>query len=121
MGLALICIISVTAILSSGKKGFSKKNKNKCVAFPTQSYLEGDALWSNADYVIEGTFQNILLKDKKSDSTLCSIITADKKIQLPIIFKDSLMETPLQKEQKIKVLVNVEEDGRIIAGDCIAQ
>ena len=91
------------------------------MAFPVDSYLDGDSMWANTEYIIEGTFQNILLKQKSSDSVLCSVATAEKKIPLPIIFTSSASKTPLQREQRIKVKVNVEDDGRIVASDCILQ
>jgi hypothetical protein len=120
-GAGIITIIAMLSFLGFSKKAFSKSDFNKCTAFPVDSYLDGDALWSNADYVIEGTFQNILLKQSSSESTLCSILTEEKKIPLPVIFTTEATKSPLQREQKIKVKVRVEDDGRIIASECAIQ
>jgi hypothetical protein len=121
LGGGIAVVIAFLITLGFAKKSFSNNGFNKCVAFPVESYLEGEALWSNTDYVIVGTFQNILLKQKSSDCTLCSVVTEDKKIPLPVIFTPSAAKTPLQREQKIKVLVRVEDNGRIIASDCVIQ
>ncbi len=120
-GAGIVAIIAIGSFFGFSKKAFSKSDFNKCAAFPLDSYLEGDALWSNADYVIEGTFQNILLKQGSSECTLCSILTEDKKIPLPVIFTSEATKSPLQREQKIKVKVRVEDDGRIIASECVIQ
>ena len=121
LGGGVAVVIAFLITVGFAKKSFSNNGFNKCVAFPVESYLEGEALWSNTDYVIAGTFQNILLKQKSSDCTLCSVVTEDKKIPLPVIFTPSAAKTPLQREQKIKVLVRVEDNGRIVASDCVIQ
>lgn len=121
LGGVVAFVVASLLTLGLAKKPFSKNDFSKCVAFPVESYLEGEALWSNTDYVIAGTFQNILLKQKSSDCTLCSVVTEDKKIPLPVIFTPSAAKTPLQREQKIKVLVRVEDNGRIVASDCVIQ
>jgi hypothetical protein len=121
LGVGVAVIVASLITVGFSKKSFSKSDFNKCVAFPVESYLEGEALWSNTYYVITGTFQNILLKQKSSDCTLCSVVIEDKKIPLPVIFTPSAAKTPLQREQKIKVLVRVEDNGRIIASDCVIQ
>jgi hypothetical protein len=120
-GAGIAVIIALVSFLGFSKKAFSKGEFNKCAAFPVDSYLDGDTVWSNADYVIEGTFQNILLKQQSSDSTLCSVVTDDKKIPLPVIFTLTATKNPLMREQRIKVKVRVEDDGRIIASDCMIQ
>jgi hypothetical protein len=120
-GAGITLIISLVSVLVFSKQAFSKGDFNKCAAFPVDSYLEGDAVWSNTDYVIEGTFQNILLKQRSSDSTLCSVVTGEKKIPLPIIFTSAATKAPLLREQRIKVKVRVEDDGRIVASDCMLQ
>jgi hypothetical protein len=121
VGVGVAVIVAFLLTLGVAKESFSKNDFNKCVPFPVESYLEGEALWSNTDYVITGTFQNILLKQQSSDCTLCSVVTEEKKIPLPIIFTPSAAKTPLQREQKIKVLVRVEGNGRIIASNCMIQ
>ncbi len=121
LGIGVAVIVASLLTVGFSKKSLFKSDFNKCVAFPVESYLEGEALWANTEYVIEGTFQNILLKQKSSDCTLCSVVTEDKKIPLPVIFTPSAAKTPLQREQKIKVLVRVEDNGRIIASDCVIQ
>lgn len=120
---AAIAVIAVAllAVLGFSRSGVSRKGFNGCPAFPVDSYVEGDSLWSNTDYVISGTFQNILVKRQGSDCTLCSILTDDKKIPLPVIFSPSATKTPLQREQRIKVKVRVEDTGKIIASDCMIQ
>jgi hypothetical protein len=120
-GAGIVAVVIIFCLFGFSKKAFSKGNFNKCAAFPVDSYLDGDALWSNADYVIEGTFQNILLKQGSSESTLCSIVTDDKKIPLPVIFTIEATKTPLHREQRVKVKVRVEDDGRIIASECAVQ
>ena len=120
-GASVVAIVAIAILFGGSKKIFSKSDFNKCVVFPVESYLDGDAVWSNTDYVIEGTFQNILLKQRSSDSTLCSVVTDDKKVPLPIIFTSAASKSPLLREQKIKVKVHVEDDGRIIASDCMIQ
>jgi hypothetical protein len=114
-------IIVLFSFFGFSKKAFPKGDFNKCLVFPVDTYLDGDALWSNADYLIQGSFQNILLKQRSSEATLCSIITDEKKIPLPVIFTPQSTTMPLQREQRIKVKVHVEDDGRIVATDCAIQ
>jgi hypothetical protein len=59
-GLAVVLFLVFGISLS--KKAFSKVDWSKYPEFPLESYLDGDTLWSNTDYVLEGTFQNILLQ-----------------------------------------------------------
>jgi len=118
-GLAVVLFLVFGISLS--KKAFSKVDWSKYPEFPVESYLDGDTLWSNTDYVLEGTFQNILLQQQGSDRVLCSVITDNKKIPLPVIFNPSSVKTPLQRQQKIRAMVRVDDDGRIIASDCVVQ
>jgi hypothetical protein len=120
-GAGIAVILASLLILGLSKNGFSKTDFNKCAAFPVDSYLDGYALWSNTDYVISGVFQNILLQQQGSDCTLCSITTDEKKVTLPVIFTPSASKTPLHREQKIRVKVRVQDDGSIIASDCVIQ
>ena len=121
VGAGIAIFIGVVSFLGFSKMAFTKGEFNKCAVFPIDSYLDGDAVWSNTDYVIEGSFQNILLKQRSSDSTLCSVVTEEKKIPLPIIFTPTATKAPLMREQRIKVKVRVEDDGRIIASDCMVR
>jgi len=121
LGVGIAVILASVVIFAFGKNAFSKSDFTQCTAFPLDSYLDGEALWSNTDYVISGVFQNILLKQKGSDCALCSIITDDKKVALPVIFTSTASKTPLQREQRIRVKVRIEDDGRIIASDCLIQ
>jgi len=118
-GLAVVLFLVFAISLS--KKAFSKFDWSKYPEFPLESYLDGDTLWSNTDYVLEGTFQNIILQQQGSDRVLCSVITDNKKIPLPGIFNPSSVKTPLQRQQKIRTMVRVDDDGRIIASDCVVQ
>jgi hypothetical protein len=120
-GAVIVAVFVIVSFFAFSKKAYSKNNFNKCPAFPADSYLNGDALWSNSDYVITGSFQNILLQQRVSDSTLCTVAIEDKKVPLPVIFTASAAKIPLQREQKIKVLVHVEDDGRIVATDCVVE
>jgi hypothetical protein len=121
IGAGIVIFIALVSFFGFSKKAFSKGDFNKCVVFPVDTYLDGDALWSNADYLIQGSFQNILLKQGSSEATLCSIITDEKKIPLPVIFTPQSTKIPLQREQRIKAKVHVEDDGRIVATDCAIQ
>ena len=92
----------------------------KCPPFPYEAYLNGDPMWTKQDYFITGKFQYILLKTSSGDDTLCSITVCDKNLSLPVIFKPSALTVAPQRDQKIKLKVQVEDNGRIVAHNCIA-
>lgn len=117
LGVAFLALV----IFGLSAVGVSKAGFNKLPVFPVDSFIDGDSMWSNTDYVINGTFQNILVRQQSSDCTLCSILTEDKKIPLPVVFTPSACKTPLQREQKIKAKVRVDDSGRIVASDCQIQ
>ena len=119
----LVMVIVITLLFGSGGifLFIHKGEFEKCQPFPTESYLRGDAVWSNVDYVISGTFQNTLVQAEDSPGNLCSVVTETNKTPLPVIFQPSANKQAPEREQKIKVKVQVKEDGAIVASDYMLQ
>lgn len=115
-GAVVFFILIISSFLFSS--AIFKDNFSKLPAFPTDSYLDGDPLWGKCEYLIKGEFQNILIQPTSKNTVLCSILNGDKKIPIPVIIPEKATKQPLQREQKVKLKVIVQEDGRIIAKDC---
>jgi hypothetical protein len=100
---------------------FPRKAFSNCPSFPVNTYLSGDSVWTSSDYVISGSFQNILSKKKDSEAIVCSIVTDEGKVPLPVILLPNSCKTPLQKEQRVRAKARVQDDGRILVSECVIQ
>ncbi len=122
ISISVACSIAVLAIILISRNIHSKSELSPLTPFPTQSYLDGGALWHNADYGMKCSFHNILVQPKNGGGALmCSVIDDDKKLQIPVILTANAAKNPLQTDQKIILKVRVHEDGSIVATDCAIQ
>jgi len=116
IGLILaICFIPTIVIISSQDR-FSN-----LPAFPEEGYLNDDNLWGNTAYLLKGTFQNILIPPSASGAVLCSVVSDEKGNVLPLIIPEKAAKHTYQREQKIKLKVYLDQQGRIIAQDSEVQ
>ena len=85
--------------------------------FPEESYLNADNLWGNAEYLIKGTFQNVLVPPTGKNAVISSIVSDNKGGILPVIIPQRATRQIYERGQKIKLKVHLDQEGRIIAED----
>ena len=116
IGFILAGVFILSLIIITSQDRFSNLS-----AFPEEGYLNGDNLWGNSTYLIKGTFQNILIPPSVSGAVLCSILSDEKGNVLPVIIPEKAAKHTYQREQKIKLKVYIDQQGRIIAKDSDVQ
>lgn len=115
-GIFVVITLTCAVVLLFPRKAFSHYPP-----FPVNSYLNGDSLWTSSDYVISGSFQNILSKKKDTGTMLCTIVTDENKLPLPVILLPNSCKVPIQKEQRVRAKAKIDDDGRIMISECVIQ
>lgn len=80
-------------------------------AFPVERYLDSSGLFSQEDFRIDGTVDNVLLRSDGGRQLLVSIKPEDSSLVLPILFESG--EKPLQRQQRLVMKVHVSANGEI--------
>lgn len=89
--------------------------------FPSAEYRAGESLWSNSAFRLHGTVENIVLESKSRKNQLVAIKPELEDSPLPVVFPISASKSPLARQQKLYLKVNIDSQGRIIASGCVSE
>ena len=94
--------------------GASRKFSNLS-SFPTVSYLENSGLFSQEDFKIFGSVDNVLLRSANAKMFLASIKPADSDLLLPVIISPD--NKNLQRNQQLVMRVHIAQNGSIVCSE----
>lgn len=111
LGVALLVAVIGVAFLKTGEG----RQFSKLAEFPVENYLENNGVISQQDFVIDGTVENVLLREGASRRYLVSIQTGTNGFLLPVIFESD--DKPIQRGQRLLMVVHLDADDRIVCTD----
>jgi hypothetical protein len=93
----------------------SRRQFSNLAAFPADRYLEATGLFSQEDFRIDGTVDNVLLRSDGGRRFLVSIRPDDSNLLLPVLVESA--KKPLQRNQRLVMKVHVAGSGEILCMD----
>jgi hypothetical protein len=111
VGAAILVIAAGTAFFSLD----SRRQFSNLAAFPVDRYLEASGLFSQEDFRIDGTVDNVLLRSDGGRRFLVSIRPGDSNLLLPVLVESG--KKPLQREQRLVMKVHVAANGTVLCTD----
>ncbi|MFY8268139.1 MAG: hypothetical protein ACOVLK_01970 [Terrimicrobiaceae bacterium] len=110
-GAALLVVVGGAAFLGLAPS----RQFSGLAAFPVEGYLEGNGLFSQEDFLINGTVENVLLRSGGGNRFLVSIRPGDTGQLLPVLVESG--KKPIQREQRLVMKVHVAANGGIVCTD----
>jgi hypothetical protein len=81
--------------------------------FPIESYLDGKAMWSGDFFRIVGTVENVLHQNEEDGILVVSMEMEGTGRIVPVLVKREENQTPLSRNQQLKMEVAVDPKDRI--------
>lgn len=108
LGATILVVTGGALILSLGPS----RQFSSLASFPVDRYLETNGLFSQEDFRIDGTVDNVLLRSDGGRRFLVAIRPEDSNLVLPVLVESG--KKPLQRDQRLVMKVHVAAGGEIL-------
>lgn len=99
---AVLVVVAVGAFLFSPNPS---RRFSKLAEFPVENYLENNGVMSQEDFLIDGTVENVLLRDGTGRRFLVSMETDRDGLLLPVLVESD--KKPIQRGQRLLMQVHI--------------
>lgn len=113
--LLLASVLIVMAIGTAFFKPGDSRQFSKLAEFPVENYLENNGVISQEDFRIDGTVENVILREGNARRYLVSIQTGKNGFLLPVILESD--KKPIQRGQRLLLAVHIGAQGSIVCTD----
>ena len=118
----ILLAAGVAALIALGALIFSLGSQGQFSSlseFPVDRYLDNKGLFSQEDFRIQGTVDNVLLRANGGGHFLVSIRPDESQLLLPVLMEPG--KKPLQRDQRLLLRVHVASNGGIVCTDYIVR
>jgi len=99
---AAVIVIAVGVVFFTSN---SSRKFSNLAEFPVENYLENNGVMSQEDFLIDGTVDNVLLRDGTGQRFLVSVQTGKNNYLIPVLVDSG--KRPIQRGQRLLMAVHV--------------